>query len=191
MRVLVIVGLLGLVALSGCGPNPPPDSDFVAPDPMLEKQIIDIIARLQYLQKDRLVQAAQRLAYIGEPAIPYLFDGLRHDSALTRSTCAYALGLMKDPRTFSELSRVAEDDDVSLVRYEAAASLAMGGDSSAYPVLLDGLEDKDIRGRWKCYEMLKMATGRDFGYEADGEPEKRKQSVAAWKAWWEEERQNR
>jgi HEAT repeat protein len=76
------------------------------------------------------------------------------------------------------------------VRYESAAALVNLGDSSGFAVLVDGLSDSDLRARYKCFESLKRATGQDFGYHHDADPETRRVAVARWMSWLEGLRAN-
>jgi hypothetical protein len=184
MRGPVVIALLVVVGLGCAGNDDRPGIDtYVKPGTLLEKEIKSRIDSFEYSAGVRLVQSQQRLAQIGEPAIPYLLDGLRHPSALTRGSCAYVLGLIRDLRTIPDLERVARKDDVAGVRYEAAASLVALGDNAGWRTLIEGLRDEDIRLRFKCYEMLHAVTKLDFGYAHDAAPEEREAAVKRWEAW--------
>jgi HEAT repeat protein len=123
-----------------------------------------------------------RLAYIGEPAVPYLVEGLEEMNARTRGSCAYVLGLLKDRRTIGPLQPLLEDP-VKEVRYEAAVALGNMGDRGGYQALVRGLTDDDIKNRYKAHEALALLTGLDFGYRHDDAPEVRRVAVLRWEEW--------
>jgi hypothetical protein len=60
------------------------------------------------------------------------------------------------------------------------------GDTKGYPVLIAGLQDEEIRNRYKAHEALKLLTRLDFGYEFDADPSTRGAAVAKWQTWYEE-----
>ena len=151
---------------------------------VLREEIQERMAALPYQTEEQLYSNLIRLAYIGEPAIPYLLEGLKAEPARTRSSSAYVLGLMKDRRTIPAL-RKAVEDPVPEVRYEVATSLCILGAREGYPMLIQGLSDPEIRNRYKCGEALKLLTRLDFGYRHDDTPTARAQAIATWNDWWE------
>jgi hypothetical protein len=192
MRIWSLVLLVAVLAV-GCQTNEhgTPEEDpgeYQQPGKLLEKEIQDRIAAMEFASGTKLIEHQRRLAFVGEPAIPYLLDGLKTKGPLTRGSCAYVLGLISDIRTIPALREVAENDPVPEVRYEAAAALLQIGDVSGYAVLIEGLRDENIRNRYKCFEMLHGLTKLDFGYEHDGEPEEREAAVKRWEKWWELDR---
>jgi hypothetical protein len=188
MSRIVIVGLLASLAFgcatSGKDNRPVTDGEYIEAPRFLREEIENRVAALPYQTEEQLYSNLIRLAYIGEPAIPYLLEGLEAEPARTRSSCAYVLGLVKDRRTIPAL-REAVDDPVPEVRYEVATSLCMLGVREGYPVLIEGLSDAEIRNRYKCGEALKLLTGQDFGYRHDDAPTDRAQAIATWERWWE------
>ena len=185
MRTMIAVILTGL-CLAGCqaGPEQRDYTEYQKPSPLLEQEIRDRVAALEFESGTTLVHNQRRLVYIGDPAIPFLLTGLRHTSRLVRGSCAYVLGGIRDLRTLSDLRDVAEDDDVAEVRYEAAAALvAIGDKKHGIPVLIEGMEDQDIRCRYKCFEVLRQQTALTFGYAHDGDAASRAAAVEKWKAW--------
>jgi HEAT repeat protein len=150
----------------------------------LEDEIRDRIYNLQYQADAELYQNMKRLAYIGEPAIPYLLEALDSPSPRVRGSVAFILGLIRDRRTIPDL--VAHlDDDVPAVRCEVATTVCVLGENKGYPVLIEGLKDEDIRNRFKAHEALLLLTQLDFGYEHDGRPEERAQAIAKWEKWYD------
>jgi HEAT repeat protein len=88
----------------------------------LEEEIQTRIYNLQYQADAELYQNMKRLAYIGEPAIPYLIDALDHESPRARGSVAFTLGLIRDRRTIPDLVKHL-DDEVPVVRYEIATTV--------------------------------------------------------------------
>lgn len=193
MHRKMLVVLLGLAAVACVtvgeeDKKPAMNGEYVAAPTFLKKEIEERVAALPYQTEQQLYDNLIRLAYIGEPAIPYLLDGLDDENARTRSSCAYVLGLMRDRRTIAPLTEHLEDP-VPEVRYEIATSLCSLGVREGYPVLIEGLSDSDIRNRYKCHEALKMLTRLDYGYEHDAEPSARAAAIRRWQQWWERLRQ--
>ena len=184
MRVaphLLLVALLSVGALTGCVSSEPgvarPGEDVI-----LRTEIQRRVAEIPYMHGVELVTNLERLAEIGEPAAHYLVGALDSPQALTRSSVAWTLGAMGDRRNIPALRELL-DDRVPGVRYQAASSLVELGDASGFPVLVEGLADADIQARYKCFESLRDATGNDFGYEHDADPEFRRAAVARWRSW--------
>ncbi|MEN8151443.1 MAG: HEAT repeat domain-containing protein [Planctomycetota bacterium] len=150
----------------------------------LEEEIQTRIYNLQYQADAELYQNMKRLAYIGEPAIPFLLAGLDHKSPRTRGSIAFILGLIRDRRTIPDLVDHL-DDEVAPVRYEIATTICVMGDNAGYPALIAGLKDDDIRNRYKAHEALLLLTQLDFGFEYDGEPDQRDVAVGKWQSWFD------
>jgi HEAT repeat protein len=150
----------------------------------LEEEIRDRIYNMQYQADAELYQNMKRLAYIGEPAIPFLLEGLDDSSPRTRGSVAFVLGLIRDRRTIPDLIEHL-DDDVAPVRYEVATTVCVLGDNAGYPVLIEGLKDDDIRNRYKAHEALLLLTQLDFGFEHDAGPDDRIKAVRKWEGWYE------
>ena len=94
------------------------------------------------------------------------------------------MGASTDRRYIPDL-RDMLDDPVPGVRYESASALIALGDKDGFAFLVDGLSDDDIRNRYKCLESLQRATGQDFGFAHDADPDARRAAVARWKTWLE------
>lgn len=171
--------------LAGCGDRlglDSEDQEYLEAPAFLRVEIEERIAALEYQTEEDLYQNIIRLIYIGEPAIPYLTDGLGHQAVRVRGSCAYALGILRDRRTIDPL-REALEDPVGLVRYEAATALCGMGVRDAYSVLVEGLGDSDIRNRYKAHEALALLTRLDFGFRHDDAPEVRRMAVLKWEEW--------
>jgi len=181
---LLPLAVVSLVSLSACVSTTPEDVARPRDDVILRGEIEQRVREIPYMHGVELVANLERLAAIGEPAVPYLIEALDRPESLMRSSVAWTLGVMGDRRNIPAL-RGLLDDRVPEVRYQAASSLVELGDSSGFPVLVEGLSDADIQSRYKCFEALRDATGNDFGYEHDATPEIRRAAVTRWESWLE------
>jgi HEAT repeat protein len=190
MRRLRTLALVSLVALAACqtttqkaGVEGNKKNEIVAAE--IDRRIDE----LRYLHGSDLLQSMTRLVAIGDPARESIRAGAKSDDWLTRASLAWVMGATSDRRYIDDLRGMLADQ-VSGVRYEAAAALVTLGDSSGFAVLVAGLSDADIRARYKCFESLKRATGQDFGYRHDAAPETRRVAVTRWADWLEGLRAN-
>lgn len=184
VRALTIGALMAACGLAACvsvekDPIARPGSDIV-----LKLEVERRVAEIPYMHGVELVANLERLADIGEPAVPYLLDALESDNRLARASACWVLGVMGDRRNIAPVRDMLDDRD-DVVRYQAAASLVELGDSTGFPVLVNGLGAPDIQTRYKCFEALRDATGQDFGYEHDGAPTLRREAVSRWENWLE------
>ena len=179
---LLSLALVSLVALTGCVSSADDSAGRPRDDVILRGEIERRVSEISYMHGVELVANLERLAAIGEPAVPFLVAALDSPEWLTRSSVAWTLGVMGDRRNIPALRELL-DDRVTEVRYQAAASLIELGDSSGFAVLIDGLTDSDIQARYKCFEALRDATGNDFGYEHDAAPDMRRAAIARWQDW--------
>jgi hypothetical protein len=140
------------------------------------------IAELRYLHGDELLQSMSRLVALGEVASAEIRTGAKSDDWLTRASLAWVMGASADRRYIDDLRPLLSDGVVG-VRLEAAAALIELGDGAGFQTLVEGLGDADIRNRYKCFQSLQRATGRDFGYRHDAAPEERRVAVARWADW--------
>jgi HEAT repeat protein len=187
MNRVILIGC-ALVVVGACASTTTGTStdfeEYMEPPTFLKAEIEERIASLQYQSGDKLVMNTSRLAYIGEPAVPYLLAALESGEPRTRGSCAYVLGLIGDRRTIVPLREALKDSNAA-VRYEIATALCNMGERSGYPVLIDGLSDPDIRNRYKAHEALQLLTRLDYGYRHDDAPSQRQVSVRKWEQWWE------
>jgi HEAT repeat protein len=184
VRALAVAALVAALGLTACvsvesEPIARPGSDIV-----LKLEIERRVAEIPYMHGVELVANLERLADIGEPAVPYLLDALKSDDRLSRASACWTLGVMGDRRNIEAVRDMLDDRD-HVVRYQAAASLVELGDGTGFPVLVNGLAAPDIQTRYKCFEALRDATGQDFGYEHDAAPSLRREAVARWQNWLE------
>jgi HEAT repeat protein len=156
--------------------------DIKATNEIVDGEVARRIAELRYLHDQELLDSMARLATIGDAAMPRIRDGARSEDWLTRSSLAWVMGATGDRRYIPDLQTMLSDP-VAGVRFEAATSLVQLGDPNGFSVLVDGLADGDPRTRYKCFDTLRRATGRDFGYQHDGSLETRRAAVARWLDW--------
>jgi len=181
---LTLFALTPILVLPGCTSTEPEPGRMDGGDVILEAEIERRVSEIPFLHGVQLVHNLERLARIGEPAVPHLVEALRDERPAVRSSVAWTLGVMGDRRRIPALQEVL-DDRVGFVRYEAASSLVELGDSSGFPVLVEGLASSRIDDRYKCFEALREVTGQDFGYRHDAAPPMRKAAVARWLDWLE------
>ena len=79
-------------------------------------------------------------------------------------------------------------DDDSEIRRAAALACAMKEDKSFTPRLIDMLEDHETTVARAAYAALKSLTGKDFGPSAEADRAGQRRAVAAWRAWWSEQK---
>ena len=152
------------------------------PNPLAAERIQTRIDNIKYQHNQTLLTNLERLVAYGDVAVPFALEGLKSDDAMTRMGCAYILGRVGNPRVVPDLRPLLEDE-VAIVRYEVASRLGDLGSREGYSVLVDGLEDPNIRNRYNCMKALSEQTGRDFGYKHNDQPEQRAVAVAQWRAW--------
>lgn len=186
MRIATIARFvlpLTLLALSACMVVEDEGfDDAPRKNQLVEAEIERRIGEMQYMSGLELYTNQLRLAEMGQTAVPHLNEALKSEDALTRSSAVFVFQLMGDRRNIPAMRPLLADPSRN-VRYQAAASLVELGDSSGFDVLVEGLADGEIRLRYKCFETLRRATGRDFGYRHDGHPEEREEAVSRWIDW--------
>lgn len=156
-----------------------------AGNPVVKMRLQARVDNMKYQKGTTLISNLERIAAYGEMAVPICTEGLKNENAMTRMGCAYVLGRIGNPQVIPDLKDLL-DDDVAFVRYEAASQLGNLGSRDGYPVLVAGLEDENIRYRFKCFEALQALTGQTFDYSHNAAPERRQVSVEKWKAWLEQ-----
>ncbi len=76
--------------------------------------------------------------------------------------------------------RKASDAEVRRRLFDGATSI---GPKIVEP-LLKRMASDDVETRRPSFELLKRATGLDFGYVADVSPDAREAALEKWRAWW-------
>jgi HEAT repeat protein len=100
---------------------------------------------------------------LGEQAMAPLLSALESEDWRVRSTAAYGLQFVKDPRTLAPLTAALGADPNATVRAAAASALGFARDDRAIDALIDGLQDEEVRVRQASAQALfSMAlSGRD------------------------------
>ena len=186
MRIAAFGATL-LLFLHGCSSTPvAKDNPYQQPNSLMAGEITRRVEQIPYQHRDELFQNLVWLAQTGEQTVPAMLDGLRHDDAKVRSSCAWVLGRVRDRRTIPALQQAMRDREAS-VRLEVARSLVSMGDMAWSPALIEGLDSDRKEVRYMCHETLKTATGHDFGYDhLDQDPKELRLSVLRWRQWWGE-----
>lgn len=148
-----------------------------------DETISRILESVPYRNGPSLFKAFEDILCYGKLAGPALEKGLAHNNPAVRSFAAGVLGGLNDPIYIPPLKKM-ENDPNPAARYEAAFSRVELGDWSSISILIGGLEDPDRVIRYKCFDMLSSVTGLTFGYDWAEGPERRKETAARWREWW-------
>ena len=190
---VLTIGLCALTAACSGRQKPPEDASRLKPRPQgdrpyyqgtrqQQQDIAKLIERLSDPNPRTRYETVSKISRYGEPAIPQLVGALKHSDPDIRTTAAFGLGMMKDPRAYDALA-AALGDPSEQVRFEAATALVRNRDGRGLSLLVNGLESEDPRVRMQCIRILKKNTGETFDYKPDGRPEDRAAAVARWRAW--------
>jgi len=156
---------------------------YAVASPVLQREIDQRVENLPYLHGKDYLASVARLIYVGEPAIPRLFEALESDAAQSRGAAAYILGEIGDKRAITEIRPLLEDSS-ELVRLEAAGSLATLGDWSSLPTLIAALRHDRPAVRLKSFQVLSKQVKQDFGYVYNAPDDERERAVKRWEEWW-------
>ena len=186
MRIAAIAATM-LFALASCSTTEAdPISPFQQPNQLMSGEINRRIEQIPYQHREELLQNLLWLAQTGEQTIPALLEGMSHDNAKVRSSCAWVLGRLRDRRTIPGLQAAMRDSEPG-VRMEIARTLVLMGDLKQSPTLIEGLDSERKEVRFLCHEALKTATGHDFGYDHLNQNTQELQvATLRWRQWWSE-----
>lgn len=186
MRIAAIAATL-LFALASCSTTEAdPISPYQQPNQLMSGEIDRRIEQIPYQHREELLQNLLWLAQTGEQTIPGLLQGMKHDNAKVRSSCAWVLGRLRDRRTIGALQASMHDKEAG-VRMEVARTLVLMGDLEQSPTLIEGLDSDRKEVRFLCHEALKTATGHDFGYDHLNQNKQDLQvATLRWRQWWGE-----
>ncbi len=187
MRIAA-TGAILLFVLQACSTTQKAsESPFQQPNSLIAGEITRRIEQIPYQHREELLNNLVWLSNQGEPVIPATLEGLRHNDAKVRSSCAWVLGRIHDRRTIPNLQSAMRDNEIG-VRLEVARSLVAMGDLAPTPTLIEGLDSDKKEVRYMCHETLKTATGRDFGYDhLNANETEMRLSVLRWRQWWGEQ----
>lgn len=102
-----------------------------------------VISLLGYPDQDVQVKSSEKLADIGNPAVPFLIASLKSRKNTVRLGAAEALGVIRSGEAVLPLLEVLRNDPCNEIRWAAALSLGEIGDKSVIPHLVIGLRDSD------------------------------------------------
>lgn len=177
-----------LFAFAACSSTSPSTTEdpYIKPNSLMAGEIVSRVQQIPFQHREELWQNLVWLTDAGEQVIPTVLEGLKHENAKVRSSCAWVLGQLHDRRTIPALRAVAKDSEAS-VRTEVARTLVMLGDLQSCPTLIEGLDSDKREVRYMCHEALKVATGHDFGYDHLNTNRREMQTaVLRWRQWWGE-----
>ena len=185
MRIAAASATLFLF-LQACSSTSAETGGFDQPNSLVAQEIQRRVEQIPFQHRDELFENLVWLVQNGEQALPAMVEGLGHDDAKVRSSCAWVLGRLRDRRTIPALQN-AMDDRESGVRLEAARSLVAMGDLKWSKTLIEGLDSDKKEVRFMCNETLKTATGHDFGFDhLSANDAERRAATLRWRQWWGE-----
>jgi HEAT repeat protein len=174
---------LVLLLLAGCATTESlPGVEIGRETPAGSARLRQQVDEMQFLNGQQLLQRMTYLASLGEEAVPALTAGSASGDWLVRSSCMWVFERMGDRRHLPVVAARLEDP-VPVVRYQAATTLVKLGDQRGLRTLVEGLADGDLQNRYKCFQALRVGTGKEFGYRHDGAPDERRQAVSRWLDW--------
>jgi len=147
-----------------------------------------ILAAIACFDKPHLRYAARDAlaATVRETDASALVSALSNQSPHVRVAAAVALELVQGEESFERIEPLLDDID-ELVRLTAAHALANGGRRICLPALLELLESENHSVRARSIAILRHLTGRNFGYLAYVDADKRKEAVKSWREWVHDE----
>lgn len=185
MRIAVASATLFLF-LQACSTTNAVAEGFDKPNSLVAEEINRRVDQIPFQHRDELFENLVWMVQNGEQAVPAMIEGLGHDDAKVRSSCAWVLGRLRDRRTIPALQNAMGDRETD-VRLEVARSLVSMGDLKWSKTLIVGLDSDKKQVRFMCNDTLKTVTGHDFGYDHlsanDGE---RRAATLRWRQWWGE-----
>jgi hypothetical protein len=178
---------LAVLALASCASNPaeePQASPWLAPSPVLERQIEERVARLPWSHGQERVDLILWFASVGEPTYSYLLELCSDPRPDVSAAALAALGATRDSRLVDHL-RALDWPEVlpEQVRFERARAFLRLGDWSEVGVLVDGLADDELWTRAWCFRALQESTNRTFDFDPKASEEERRAGVERWRDW--------
>ena len=187
---LVALSTLSLALLAGCvteggrstraSVSDAPGAEFAEPTEQLARQI-ESHARSDIVVFSR---EAEWFTEVGEAAYPTLLELAADADARVASFGLATVAAQRDPRLLAPLKRSVSEPEAGPLRLEYARALLALGDFSRAEVLIDALDDEDVRVRGNALKALREATGETQGFQPQAPPEERAAAVVRWRAWW-------
>jgi hypothetical protein len=107
------------------------------------KNIKGLIFLLGYPDQDIQRKSSDTLAEIGEPAVTFLIQALKHRKTAVRLGAVEALGVIRSRRAVAPLLELLKHDSSNEVRWSVTYSLALIGDETAVFPIVVALRDPD------------------------------------------------
>jgi hypothetical protein len=128
----------------------------------------------------------RHISITGGKADPALLAALTDRRAIRRAAAAHVLGRAAAASLRRRVMPLLEDSDVR-VRYEAAAALVTGGESSAAPALIGLLADAPLALAYQAEQLLHELAGAGGPAVSlgRGEQDSRLECRQGWLAWWQ------
>jgi hypothetical protein len=189
--------LFALRELTGEDPGPSSEDWKRLYSPITGKRLeVPLDAEGQVLHlRDALVESPQ----VRQAELLHLFkdrSGPAYDRAMVLALPSLASESQKTARTVlsdrmyclpvQDLRNLLRDDEPE-VRRAAVRACRVRDEKSLVPQLIALLEDAREEVAAQAHPALRQLTGRDFGPRAGAGPEQRREAVAAWHDWWEQQ----
>ncbi len=179
----------------------------------IEEEMLDLVSRIPSASEEEWGRIKEQIVRLGSLVVPYLLQSYK-DGNFTRA--GDALREIKDPLALPALVSALEvsktrliaaetieklglkeaiehlapylDSEDPSVRVQIATSLAVLGDMSGMPALIEELDHPEYDRRFLANSRLTHFTKTDMGFNAEQNKDQRKPAIAKWKSWW---RQNK
>lgn len=209
-RRLRILGLLLLLAVpdrtQAAGPRPSvadlvargDEQALVALGPAALPELVRLYAAGTDEQKIHIANVFYQLGRRSPEAEQALLRDVRTQNRDLRAAVQYALGRVSDdPQVVDTLLAIMRNDGSPFFRDKAACALAYdqihlseAQKVRLYEGLIGALEDPKPQVQVIAIQALTILTGQDKGFRRSDPPDKKRQSIEAWKRWLTDYRSN-
>lgn len=149
-------------------------------------------------QRTRIANLFYQLSWKSPEAVPVLLRDVRTQDRGLRVAVQYALGRVSDnPSVVDALLQNMMHDTNPFFRDKAACALAYdqvhlseAEKVRMYEGLIEALSSDEPQVRAIAIQALSIHTGQDKGFLPGVSPERRRQSIAQWKKWLAEYKEN-
>ena len=118
----------------------------------------------------------------GKPTSEWFMEDLVHGDRSAKIRAISKLERIGGPGEIDALRQALHDPDVAM---QAAHSLALLGDISAMPFLIElYLDDESESIREEGIQLARRLSRQDFGFRADGSESDREIAIRKWAEWW-------
>lgn len=149
-------------------------------------------------QRTRIANLFYQLSWKSPEAVAVLMPDVRTQDRGLRIAVQYALGRVSDnPAVVDALLQNMMHDPNPFFRDKAACALAYdqvhlteAEKVRVYAGLIEALSSEEPQVRAIAIQALSIHTGQNKGFIPSAAPERRRQSIAAWKKWLAEYKEN-